>query len=226
MQNRTMESVIASSTGKLLRDHFGKGPEALYVTVAKPFITIYLRNFLAPMEKVLLDIENEVKVQDTRDVLMEKIIPEMNTILSAETGEKMAHIYYDWSFPNQSGLIFAEMETEEPVTEEDYDYPARSMVHQEIDRITREAQKPPHALRSYMLNSRTLFTKREDILVMIEQELINSGFEEELRLTKRRLEKRLLNIGFLEAELGQKIEDVFVDWNFEEDTGYMIFILK
>ncbi|MFC3040791.1 Na-translocating system protein MpsC family protein [Virgibacillus xinjiangensis] len=226
MTNRTVESVIASSVGKLLRDHFGKGPEAVFVTVAKPFITIYLRNFMAPMEKVLLDKDNDIKVQDTRDVLMEKLLPEINTILSSETGERIDHIYYDWALPNHSGVIFAEMDMETPVNQVDYDYPARATVHQEIDRITREAQKPPHNLKSFMLNTRTLFTRREDILVMIERELIENGFEEELRLAKRRLEKRLLNIDLLETELGQKIEDVFVDWNFDNDTGYMIFILK
>lgn len=61
---------------------------------------------------------------------------------------------------------------------------------------------------------------------LIEQELIRSGFENQLRLSKRKLEKSLIDKKFLESVLHQEIQDVFVDWDFENDTGFVIFILK
>lgn len=227
MKKNTTESVIASSIGKLLRENFGKGPETLYVTIAKPFITVYLGNFLAPIEKVLLQQKNDIKVQETRDLLMKELIPEVKTILSSQTGKMIDKLYYDWSLGNKSGMLFAELKSNEDETDEDYlDYPAKVKVHEEIERFTRKAEKSPSKLRSFMVNSRTLVSRREDILVRIEQELIQSGFEGQLRLSKRRLEKSLIDIDFLEAELDRKIQDVFVDWDFTHDTGFVIFILS
>lgn len=143
------------------------------------------------MEKVLLQQKNDIKVQETRDLLMKELLPEVKTILSSQTGEMIDKIYYDWSLGNKSGILFAELKSTEDETDEDYlNYPAKVKVHEEIERFTRKAEKSPSKLRSFMLNSRTLVSRRENILVRIEQELIQSGFEEQLRLSKRRLEKK------------------------------------
>ncbi|SFE48857.1 two-component system, chemotaxis family, CheB/CheR fusion protein [Paenibacillus catalpae] len=45
---------IASHIGRLLREAFGKGPQSIFVNISRPFIVIYLRNFLSPTEKILL----------------------------------------------------------------------------------------------------------------------------------------------------------------------------
>ncbi|GGJ53170.1 hypothetical protein GCM10007111_14230 [Virgibacillus kapii] len=39
------------------------------------------------------------------------------------------------------------------------------------------------------------------------------------------MEKHLIQKTYLETVLEQAIEDVFVDWDFDSDTGYVIFIL-
>lgn len=224
---KTVESGISSAIGKLFRDNFGKGPEAIFVSIAKPYITIYLRNFLAPMEKILLKQENELKFQETRDLLMKELTPEIQSIISSQAGVKVDKIYYDWSVENSSGILFTELDTNLDETIEDYlDYPAKEQVHEEISRFTQKAQKSPKQLTSSMLNSRTLISRREDILVLIEKELIQSGFENQLRLSKRKLEKSLIDKQFLESVLHQEIQDLFVDWDFDNDTGFVIFILK
>ncbi|MEC5424407.1 Na-translocating system protein MpsC family protein [Virgibacillus sp. C22-A2] len=226
MDKKTVESAIASSTGRLLRDNFGKGPGSIYVTVVKPFITIYLKSFLAPMERVLLNQDNTLRVQETRDILMNELLPEIKLIFSSETGTKVSRVFYDWSLENKTGMIFAEMDSIENETDEEFlSYQAKDEVHNEIDRFTKKAQKSPRELRSFKLNSRTIISKREDILVRIEQELIESGFEKQLRISKRRLEKNLINRGFLESVLNQEIQDIFVDWDFHNDIGYVIFVL-
>ncbi|CEI81786.1 hypothetical protein J18TS1_37460 [Oceanobacillus oncorhynchi subsp. incaldanensis] len=224
---KTVESGISSAIGKLFRDNFGKGPEAIFVSIAKPYITIYLRNFLAPMEKILLKQENELKFQETRDLLMKELTPEIQSIISSQAGVKVDKIYYDWSVENSSGILFTELDSNLDETIEDYlDYPAKEQVHEEISRFTQKAQKSPKQLTSSMLNSRTLISRREDILVLIEKELIQSGFENQLRLSKRKLEKSLIDKQFLESVLHQEIQDLFVDWDFDNDTGFVIFILK
>ncbi len=226
VETRTMESSIASAAGKLLRDHFGKGPGSLFVTVEKPFITIYLKNFLAPMENVLLEQNNALKVQETRDLLMSKIKPDLQVLLSAETNHSVGTIRYDWNLEKRTGILFAELQTNPNEFETDQlDYKAKKEIHEEIERFTKKAQKSPRNIKSFKLNDRTIISKREDILVCIENELINTGFEEQLRLSKRKLEKHLIQTTYLETVLEQAIEDVFVDWDFDSDTGYVIFIL-
>lgn len=182
---KTVESGISSAIGKLFRDNFGKGPEAIFVSIAKPYITIYLRNFLAPMEKILLKQENELKFRETRDLLMKELTPEIQSIISSQAGVKVDKIYYDWSVENSSGILFTELDSNLDETIEDYlDYPAKEQVHEEISRFTQKAQKSPKQLTSCMLNPRTLISRREDILVLIEKELIHSGFENQLQAVK------------------------------------------
>ncbi|ASN03999.1 Na-translocating system protein MpsC family protein [Virgibacillus necropolis] len=227
MQKKTIEADIASYVGKLFRDNFGKGPGSIYVSVAKPFITIHLRDFLAPLEHVLINQKEDLKVQETRDIVMQELIPEIKDQLKAILSIDIENIYYDWSLVNKTGLILAIENTIEVNVDPDYlSYPAKEKVHEEIARFTKKAQKEPKNIESFMLNSRTLVSVREDILVRIEKELIKSGFGEQLKLSKRGLEKDILNTDFLESILDAEIEDAFVDWDFDLDKGFLILVLK
>ncbi|WP_284139637.1 Na-translocating system protein MpsC family protein [Virgibacillus sp. LDC-1] len=225
---KNLESQISSSVGKLLRSYFGKGPRTIYVSVSNKFITIYLQHFLAPMEQVLLKQNSLVKVQETRDIMMEELVPELKVLLSTQIQMPVQQLYYDWDLEKESGIIFAELteKQNEEKLQVSLDYDAKEKVHEEIARFTKKAQKTPRNIVSYRLNERTIISKREDILVLIEKELIRTGFREQLRLTKRRLEKNLLNREFIESVLQQKIQDVFVDWDFEKNIGYIVFILE
>lgn len=224
MQKNTVEAEIASYTGKLLRDNFGKGPGTVYVSIQEPLITIYLKEFLAPMEKILLKQSNNLKVEETRDFLMIELIPDIKAALRNIMGVEVESIFYDWSLDNRSGIIFSTLNQENPVALNDY--PEKDAIHEEIERISSQAEKPPEEIESSMLNPRTLAIIRKGILVDIEKELITNGFIEELKLSKRKLEKRLLNNPRLKSFIKGRIEDIFVDWDFDLDRGYTIIILK
>ncbi|WP_153464547.1 DUF2294 domain-containing protein [Sediminibacillus terrae] len=227
MDKKSTEAEIASYTGKLFRDNFGKGPSSIFVSFVRPFITIHLRDFLAPMEKVLVKQNNNLKVQETRDLLMQELLPDIKATVRTTAKVEIRNIYYDWSLENKTGIIIAEMADSEMKNDSDYlSYPSREQVHEEIVRFSEKAQKAPRNLHSLMLNPRTLVIVREGILVRIERELIAAGFEEQLKLSKRRLEKSLLNTDLLESLLEVQIEDVFADWDFSLDKGYIIIIMK
>ncbi|SDM71727.1 DUF2294 domain-containing protein [Sediminibacillus halophilus] len=227
MDKKSIEAEIASYTGKLFRDNFGKGPSSIYVSCVRPFITIHLRDFLAPMEKVLVKQNNNLKVQETRDLLMQELLPDIKATVRTTAKVEIRNIYYDWSLENKTGIILAEMAESDTENDNDYlSYPSREQVHEEIVRFSEKAQKAPRNLHSLMLNPRTLVIVREGILVRIEKELIAAGFEEQLKLSKRRLEKSLLNTDLLESLLGVQIEDIFADWDFSLDKGYIIIIMK
>ncbi|WP_054637221.1 Na-translocating system protein MpsC family protein [Thalassobacillus sp. C254] len=67
---------------------------------------------------------------------------------------------------------------------------------------------------------------REGILVPIEKELISLGKEENLKVAKRKLEKRKLNQGRrFELLFNSTIKDIFVDWDFNLDRSIVTLIL-
>lgn len=49
-----IERPMASQLGKILAEHFGRGPRTTHVRIRLPFVTVHLQDFLAPMEEVLL----------------------------------------------------------------------------------------------------------------------------------------------------------------------------
>ncbi|GGF13834.1 hypothetical protein GCM10010954_10740 [Halobacillus andaensis] len=228
MEKNSVQAEIASYTGKLFRDNFGKGPSSVYVSIEHPFITIYLSDFLAPMERVLVGQKNFMKVEETRDYLMQELIPEIKATLRVTADIHVENIYYDWSLKNRSGIIVGvvkeESDEEELLSLEDY--PNKDRVHEEIIKVSEQAEKAPEQVDSLFLNSRTLVVDRKGILVRIEKELIQSGFSEQLRLSKRQLEKRLLDPSVFESILDTQVMDIFVDWDFTLDKSYIILILK
>ncbi|RFA36280.1 hypothetical protein CAI16_05700 [Virgibacillus dokdonensis] len=224
---KSTEASIASATGKLLRSYFGKGPGALYVSLAHSYVTIYLKDFITPMESVLLKQKQALKIEETRDIVMEKCMPELKAMWHNEFGIQAQHIYYDWNLANKTGVIFADLKGAQLTKHfSALSSEQEAKIHQEIKRFTEKAQKAPRNIASVRLNERTIISKREDILVSIEKELISSGFEEQLRLSKRKLEKNIINRSYLESILKQRIEDLFVDWDFQQDIGYVVFILQ
>ncbi|WP_100013132.1 DUF2294 domain-containing protein [Lentibacillus sediminis] len=226
MDKNSLQTEIASYIGKLLRDNFGKGPSSVYVSLKKPFISIHLRDFLAPMERVLVSQQETMKVEETRDLLMQELIPDIKATLKVGTGMEVKELYYDWSLQNRSGILVGILDNEEDNDNKLENYPEKEAVHHEILLISRQAEKSPESLDSCFLNDRTLLVKRTGILVRIEKELIRTGFEEHLKLTKRQLEKRLLHGSDFEEILQRNVVDIFVDWDFKLDKSYIIFILQ
>lgn len=57
MDQANVEKELSRYIGRILRNHFGRGPGTVFVTVADPFITVYFTNFLSPTERSLLHSE-------------------------------------------------------------------------------------------------------------------------------------------------------------------------
>ncbi|MEK4563893.1 Na-translocating system protein MpsC family protein [Alkalihalobacillus sp. FSL R5-0424] len=226
MNKRTIQAEMSSYVGKLLRDNFGKGPSSVYVSIKEPFITMHLREFLSPMERVLMAQNKDVKVEEIRDLLMNELLPEIKATLYATHNLKVSELYYDWSLHNRSGIIIGVMENTDQTAYMLEDYPNKAAIHREIEQVSKQAERLPDTVNSCYLNDRTLIVKREGILVRIEKELIRGGFIEPLKLTKRHLEKSLLETGDFNDMLNAEIMDIFVDWDFIEDISYIVFILK
>lgn len=224
------QNEIASYVGRLLRDAFGKGPQSVFVSINRPYIVIYLRNFLSPTEKILLRQDQLHSIQHTRDLVMRSLIPEIKAYLLIHTGMKICEFYYDWALHNQSG-VFVGIESDD-----DYNFTAsiheeylgREALHQKVEQISHQIHKSPEDIYSCMINERTLLVIRKGILISIGKEFIRLGFEESLKIAERNLEKRHLhsNNTHFQHILNSGITDVFTDCDFHLDKGIIVFILN
>lgn len=221
---KTKQSDISSYVGKVLRDHFGKGPGSVYVSIADPFVTIYVKDFLSATERVLYSGNHEETLKKTRTVVMDKISDEISSYIKSVTDIDIEELYYDWSLENQSGVFlgvgpFSSNDSYPP-------YQGQDTVHDEIILMSEKVEKRPEKTLSLQVNSRTLIVVREGILVEIEKQLIHDGHQDVLRVSKGKIEKRMLNADRISSHIKSEIEDYFIDWDFDKDRSYTVFILK
>lgn len=226
-KEKTMHTEVGSYISTLLRDHFGKGPTSVFVTVKPPFISIHLRGFLAPTERILLKQQEHRRVLETRDLLMNQLAADIKLDLWKIGKLEVEEVYADWNLDDQTGMILAIMADKSGAKEIAWDSAIQiESIREEVNEASRKAQKTPESTELYWLNNRTLLIERSGIFVEIEKELIYGGFVEELKLVKRPLERRLLLQTRIEAILKQPILEVFLDWNFITDKGYIVLLLE
>lgn len=229
MEKTSIEKDLGGYIGRLFRENFGRGPGHVHCTFETPFITAHITDFLSQMEKTLLDNNKAVYVQKTRDFLMESLIKDIIAYVELQAGVQVDKFHYDWNLEARSGMIL--MVLNDPARNFqifEACYSNKEAVHEEIEDISMKAQKEPERTLSALLKERQLLVVREGILVSIEKEFINLGFQETLKIAKRKLEKTMINEKklFFEQQLGAEVTDIFVDWDFETDKGYILLMLK
>ncbi|WP_394578690.1 Na-translocating system protein MpsC family protein [Cytobacillus firmus] len=225
MDTAFLEKEINTYMGRLLRDKFGRGPGNVFSSVTEECIAIYITGFLSPMEKSLMDHQKIDYVQRTRDLLMENLKEEIQSQLEAYVETNINEIYYDWNLDGQTGMVLALISDCEPNMDNGK---VSQKVNDVIDQVSIEAEKSPDEIYSIRIDERKLMVVRKGILISIERELISLGYEETLRIAKRNQEKRLVGkyVSQMEGYLHKGIADYFIDWNFDKDKSYMLFILK
>ncbi|KAA8998779.1 DUF2294 family protein [Paenibacillus spiritus] len=221
MSTIDLSGQLSSFAGRLLRERFGKGPESIYASIGKQCITLHIRNFIGPVERFLLSKEEEQAFRYTRELLMKSLLPELSSFLKSEMDIEVGEIFYDWGIHNASGMIVALTKNDDTYVDH---YAGREEVHAQIVEVSRKVQKEPDFIDSWWLNPRTLIIKREGILILLEKELIDLGYENTLKTTKRKMEKRYLEETTTIAPLlGKELSDIYVDWDFEKDTSVIAY---
>ncbi|RXZ01406.1 Na-translocating system protein MpsC family protein [Fictibacillus sp. S7] len=227
MEQANVEKELSSYIGRILRNHFGRGPGTVFVTVADPFITVYFTNFLSPTERSLLHSEQAELVEKIRDRLMDSLSAEIVGYLESKVEIDILDFYYDWNLTTKTGMFVAVSKVFDPAVSV-LSFDNQTAFHKEIERISLAAEKVPGFVNSYLVNPRTLVVIRDNILVNIEKEIIAHGGHEMLRIAKRSLEKRLFgtHLPQLEKLLNAKVLDILIDWNFGRDSSSALFILE
>ncbi|RBN40247.1 hypothetical protein DMN50_16155, partial [Priestia megaterium] len=105
MDIKAQQTKLANNLGKLLRDNFGKGPEAVHVTIYEPYVVIYVSGFVSPMEQVLLNQNEELQVMTTRELLVKTLEPQITGQIKGITDLDIQHLYYDWNLDHHSGIF-------------------------------------------------------------------------------------------------------------------------
>ena len=225
MNRKKLINQTTSYTTKLLRNRFGKGPEAVSVYLCEQCIILHLKNFLSPVEKFLLSQEEEQAFRYTRELIMKSMLPELRNFMTEELELKVVDLYYDWGIYNASGVIVGLLDYDFNATQEDYK--GKEELHREIIRATTELQKPPTWMDSWWINSKTLFILRKGTTILLEKELIGLGYENMLRMTKVKIEKMLLEQEIqIEPIFNKKIADLYVDWSFENDHSMIMYTFE
>ena len=227
VKDKTVQAEIGGYISTLLRTHFGKGPTAVYVTIKRPFIAIHLRGFMTPMERLLMKQKEMKRILETKDILMNSLKVEIIQGLKQINHLEVKELYADWNLEKETGLILVVLE-EEPDGDafkgpDDVDEEA---FREKIKQASNKAEKVPGRTETYWLSDRAIVVRRSEILIRIEKELIRSGFTEELKIAKRPLEHQVLQEVQLESVLKRSISETFLDWDFNADLSYVVFLLE
>lgn len=226
-KEKTIQSEIGGYISALLRSHFGKGPTSVFVTIKKPYILIHLRGFIAPMETGQLKKNEWKRVLETRDLLINELKEEIKESLHRIANLDIREFYADWNLDLETGLLIGVMTDD--IQQEDFEWPDhvdKEAFEAKVANASEIAEKNPRSIESYWLNDRALLVKRNKILVGIEQALIAEGYTEILKLAKRPLERKLLYGTQPEKTLGSPVSEIFLDWNFTDDIGYIVFLVE
>ncbi|MCM3611084.1 DUF2294 domain-containing protein [Planococcus sp. MERTA32b] len=92
---KSLESEISGFFATLLRQNFGKGPTSVYVTLTRPFLAVHFRGFIAPLERILLDKDENKRIVETRDLLMDDLATDIRLNLNKLTGLDIDTVYAD-----------------------------------------------------------------------------------------------------------------------------------
>lgn len=111
-KEKTIQSEIGGYISTVLRQHFGKGPTSVYVTLNRPFITIHFRGFLSPMEANLIKQNETRRVLETRDIMMNDLRGEIIQGIKQIDRLEVKELYADWNLEKETGMLICVLDEE------------------------------------------------------------------------------------------------------------------
>jgi uncharacterized protein YbcI len=218
---KEVQSAIAGYIGKVLRESFGKGPISVHTTWAPPYFCVHIRDFLVPMEQILIQKNEGRKVEELREMLMSVLYADIKSELEAVTGKEILDIYTDWNLDQRSGVIFGTVEA-----------PAESGIvekwQEELNSVVKKAGENKEGLSAFVntkpLNHRVVLIERTNVLTPVERQLLEEGHAEEIEAAKTTLVKSIIDETDLLARMPREVIDPFIIWDVDKDINYLIFV--
>lgn len=226
-KERSIETEVGGFISTLLRKHFGKGPTSIYVTVNPPYISIHFRGFSTTMEKILLKQDEWKRVLETRNLLVDELKPIIRQQLKELGGWTIEKFYVEWNLQIETGTFLLVLEDSSLSKEFPWQSDSQKNEFETVlQQIGATLQRDPCQTASYWLNERTLLIKWTGVLTGIEKALIADGYSGILKYTKWFHERSVLEKAGFETVFRRRVQEIFQDWDFDLDTGYIILVLE
>ncbi|MFB5661134.1 Na-translocating system protein MpsC family protein [Alteribacillus sp. HJP-4] len=197
---------IASYTSRTLRDHFGRGPESVYVTLAPSHILIHIRNFLSPIEEVLLEEEGNEALASLRKSIMGPVLAKLELCLQEKLDTEGFSFYVDWNFDQKSGLIVGL--NWESLFLKTADQPIYSLLEKDIQKLWEYPPADPEDVFIKRVNSRITLAGR-------------AGYQGN---EKNNIASQDITKNYFSKIMGAAVQDIFNIWNEEGTKNIIVFM--
>ncbi|MBD8070857.1 Na-translocating system protein MpsC family protein [Bacillus sp. PS06] len=217
-------TALSSYTSKIIKKKFGKGPENCFTQISDQFIVIHLKKYITPIEEALIS-EGKIQVAESiRNTVMKDIYHSLNDMLMSTFGKRVEAFYTDWNYLNNTGVILGEWEEQtysnaEPGLELKVESEFRLYGDQLVQQI-KEVDLDQLSQNMYVV-------KCKADLMPIEKLLLKKGLvelmkerEKEIRQFYHSQTKSLTSI------FKKEIEQLFLFWNYEKETYYLLLVLN
>lgn len=206
--------------------YFGSRSMKLNITLAKDCLIVQLEEFLDGEMTDLINRGEDLDVyRSIRELMTDYTLRGLKKDLEEQFDIRIEELYYDWDEKDRSSLIVGILDTY-GFQSHAYEFSHKQKIHEEISRVTYNAEKYPDYIYSFWIDEHNLIMIRQGLLVRIEKELVKEGFEDVLRKTKRRLEKN----GFLQSDIagltGRRLKAAYLDWEFERDRSVLVYTFE
>lgn len=216
---------ISASTGKLLREIFGRGPKQCHANLSLPFLVIYIKGFKSGMESALVEGKAHKEAYNSRT----KLIEDHKHKLKIEV-EELFHLYvddifHDWDYNTDTGvIIFTFLENNNGAGES---FPKAKNLKNEMDSVSDTYEKLPNSSNVYQVTEQIYIAVRNGILTQVEKALIEEGYQPKLEEIKKDFEKKFFTKKINYSKVfGKSLRKIFISLNLMEDKSYICFFLN
>ncbi|RXT06535.1 Na-translocating system protein MpsC family protein [Ammoniphilus sp. CFH 90114] len=225
IQQKLLE--ISSLTSRMLRKSFGRGPESCQAYLKYRYLVITIRGFLSPMESILLEHGNVDDIDISRGIVMNNVLAQLRGVLELEFQQDVQDFYHDWNYTRNTGVIMIVFEQDILPGDNFEPFLEQTPLLDEVNRISEMVQKVPDRTEAYQITPSIYLVLRVGILITLEKALIAKGFQQTLLVTKDDLEKGFFHrSGPFQEIFNQRLSDIFIDWNLNDDNSLMCIVLK
>jgi uncharacterized protein YbcI len=217
-------TMISSYTSKLIKKTFGKGPENCFSQLSDQYIVIYIKKFMTPIEEVLVNKGKLELAESIRHTVMKEIYLLLKDALHSSFGKTVSKFYTDWDYLDNAGVILGEWEERSTFNKE---LPLTKNLKSQVLSYGSQLLQQINDVTINRIGQNIYVVKCKADLSPIEKVLLEKGLvdllkerEREIRLYYSSCKKSLEKIFIKE------IEAIFMYWDYEKASYYILFVLK
>ncbi|MDQ0230369.1 Na-translocating system protein MpsC family protein [Metabacillus malikii] len=212
---------LNSYISKVLKKNFGKGPATCYSIFADEMMFITIKNFITPVEEVLISKDEEHLAYKTRDIIFDTIFEEIKDEVKKVLGVTFTTMYYDWSFEENTGILL--LKSNGRANPQLASNPGQVKLIQDI---CYDIHKTAVHINKIYTSSTIIYVEYTGFMNKIEHILFDNGYSELLIEWNNELKKAYKqNKRLFEKCFQTSIDQIYVLHNFEYDTGILVFYL-